>query len=488
MMLKLLIRLTFSLILVTGGNTVCNALPQQVIAVKSYGAKGDGKTNDSEAIGKALSDAASQNAALSFEAKKIYLVDTLSLTGTAAKPYQKLTIIGNGASLKSMSKSAGNILSFFFVDNLMISGLKITGNKIVQKNGNGVGVYYSKNLLIENCIISNCKLSGILIAWTRNATIRDNRIYNNGDGTLPSDGITVHSLQEGLICCNTVYNNNPLSTQDGDGIQIGAATTGNVNYYDPNNLKNIQVEKNICYKNGRRGIKIQRSNVTATKNFLSDNAIGVSLVRGDYPISSIKVTSNVVQKSYIGINTDGGGKVRVNNSSIADNYLLESIMTDKISLKDAKDLSVSNNSFIRRSGQKYGKDNRYFDISAANTTNIDLDQVNVPDMKLNNSKLFSERKTRLSPPKISTRGTGAADNINDASSHLVVLDKTSGPLTIDETKVSNADYFMVVSNTTSASATVNFKNSKQHRSPVSIKPGRSLILYACKGRLSTYSY
>lgn len=455
--------------------------------VKKFGARGDGKTNDTYALAKAFKAAASSGSALVFEPNRSYLIDTITLAGTVSATYKKLDIVGKGATIKSMTKGSGNILSFYYVEDLNISNIKIIGNKKIQKQGSGIGVYYSKNCKISDCTISNCKLDGILIAWVKYATIVNNRIFNNGDGSLPTDGIGVHSLQEGVISCNVVYNNNPLSSQDGDGIQIGTPVTGIAGYYDPKSLKTITIQKNICYLNGRRGIKIQRSNVLVEKNFLSDNAIGVSLVRGDYDISSIKVLSNVIQKSHIGINTDGGGKLRIYDAVIQDNYLLESIITDKILLKDAKNLDVANNSFIRRAASKYGKGNNYFDINAVNTSGIKLDQRNVGDLKLNNTKLFSNTSSAsaLRKREILFSGTNETTGINDQNGNLLVLDKPVSSITIDEKKLA-ADYFLVLSNQNSKTVTINIIGSKARK--LQIKPEKQLILYIYNNSLKSYSY
>jgi hypothetical protein len=313
--------------------------------VKSFGAKGDGKTNDTDAINAAVLNAAKNGSKLYFEKNKIYLIDTLSLRGTKTTPYKRLEIIGNNANIRCINKGGNNVLNFFFIDVLKITGLNILGNKSQKTTGNGLGVYYSKSLEITKCKIQDCKFIGILIAWVTSAEISGNLIFNNGDGSLPSDGIFVHSLYQGKITGNIIHNNNPLDTQDGDGIQIGSIQNSITGYYDFQSIKTIEVNNNICYSHGRRGIKIQRSNVVAEKNFLSDNAIGISVVNGINSVDNIKVTSNVIQKSYKGISLDGGGKQNISNVNISNNYFLGSIMTDGILLQDANGVKVTNNIF-----------------------------------------------------------------------------------------------------------------------------------------------
>ncbi len=451
---------------------------KNTFAVKDFGAAGNGRTDDSRAIAEAFRTAASQNGTVVFESGKTYAIDTIALTGTRSNVYQRLTIIGNGARLKSFSRGTGNLLTFYYTDTLSISGLTLIGNKQQEKNGHGIGVYYSKNCTITNCDISNCKYSGILIAWVVNGTISGNRIYNNGDATLPSDGIGIHSMEGGTISCNIIYNNNPNGNDDGDGIQIGATATGITGYYNQTALKPILVKHNICYKHGRRGIKVQRSNVTVTENFLSDNtAAGVSLVRGDFPISSIVVKSNVIQKSYIGVNTDGGGNLRIKDASIQDNDILESIVTDKIQLKDAQNLKISGNNFFRTKAQKYGKNNSYFDVNAAATvSDVNLNQDNVADFKVNDGKMF-QRSALPASEKISDE-TG--------ENHFIAINGNTNVFTVDANKVGK-DYFFVYSNYNASKATINILNGKSRKS-IALNSGHQLILYTCNGKLNSYVY
>ena len=368
----------------------------KTINIKDFGAKGDGITNDTKAVNAAILEAASEGVQLVFEKNRTYLVDTVSLSGAKYKPYSRLEIIGNNAIIKCINQNKNNVLNFFFIDTLIVQDLSIYGNKNRKTNGSGMGVYYSKYCSITGCTIQECKFSGILIAWSTFAQINNNLIFNNGDGSLPTDGISIHSLAGGTISSNVIYKNNPLDTQDGDGIQIGSISSVMTGYYDPSKIQRIKVFKNICFQHGRRGIKIQRSKVLAEENFLSENAIGVSIVNGLLAINDIQVRSNFIQKSYKGITTEGGGNYNISNADIERNFLSGSIMTDRILLKDASNIRVSGNVFDRHSIKVYDKKRKlvnYMNINASNARNADSSNNSIADIAKNLSAVNFGSKT-----------------------------------------------------------------------------------------------
>ncbi|WP_316817964.1 right-handed parallel beta-helix repeat-containing protein [Pedobacter nyackensis] len=444
------------------------------IYVSSFGAKGDGKTDDTRAINAAVLSAAKNSAKLYFEKNKTYLVDTVSLVGTKATPFQKLEIIGNNANIKCINRGSNNVFKFFFVNGLSISNLNISGNKAQKKDGNGLAVYYSKDLRIVNCKIQDCKFSGILIAWVKSANVSKNLIFNNGDGTLPSDGVSVHSLYQGNISSNVIYNNNPLDTQDGDGIQIGSIKYGITGYYDVKSIQKIEINNNICYLHGRRGIKIQRSNVVAENNFLSDNAIGVSIVNGLDLINNIQVKSNVIQKSYKGITLDGGGKQNISDVNISDNYLLGSIMTDRILLQDASGIKIARNTFDRHRIKVFDAKKKM-----VNYSNI-LVSKNVQDVDSSQSRLVDlNGSVSILATKLPSVGLNKIEN--DAVLRNIIAKTTNYKAPI------NGDVFCVFNNAivNRAKVVVSYKGTS---TPYILDKNKILVIYSFENKLFSFRY
>lgn len=460
---------------IVGGIYARNAKTLERINVKAFGAKGNGSDDDTKAINTAFMEAAKKELILVFD-KGVYLIDTISLRGEKWKPISALNIEGNNATLKSKTNTTNNIITLFFIDTVSIRDLTIIGNKQKQKNGNGIGVYYCKMFTLDGCSISNCELSGVMIAWAKNASITNNIIFNNGDGKLPSDGITVHSLEGGVIACNILHDNNPIQMQDGDGIQIGTIFQTINGYFDPNNIKEIKVIKNICYKHGRRGVKVQRSSVMVAQNFLSDNAIGVSAVRGDRGISSINIENNIVQKSYNGITTDGGAKIMITKSNISNNTLLGSILTDKILLKDASDITLSSNNFVNDLNQKNKE--LYYDVNVSqNSKSISLEQNDVDKVRLNNKNSF-----QISSAKNSVESKFKSKD-NDLA-YVNITDNKS--VSISEDTIKRKDFFKVFTNNTSSATQINIIGKLPEK--ILLPKGKQLILYSCDESIKTFIY
>ena len=106
----------------------------------------------------------------------------------------------------------------------------------------------TNNIIEKNYILEN-GAAGIIGAQNRNIIIRDNVImFNNTKGFVGKKryehaGIKSHDIKDGLITRNYV-SHNPLS----EGIWLD------------NQFPNTRVTKNICYKNGGRGIFLEMSN------------------------------------------------------------------------------------------------------------------------------------------------------------------------------------------------------------------------------------
>ncbi len=439
---------------------------ENIISVNSYGAKGDGKTNDTKAINAAILAAAKENKKLVFGKNQNYLVDTISLVGNKSKTFQKLVLLGNKSKISCINRGRNNVLNFFFIDTLIIQDLGVVGNKDKKNNGNGIGIYYSNFTSIENCIIQDCKYSGILVAWVKYAQLNNNVVFNNGDGSLPTDGISIHSLMEGVISRNIIFNNNPKDTQDGDGIQIGSIKYGVKNYYNPSSIEPIKVFENICYQHGRRGIKIQRSQVLAYKNFLSENAIGISVVNGLDSVNKVLIQSNVIQKSYKGITTDAGGKPLISNLTINNNYFLGSIMTERIYLQDVSHVKILHNFFDKHNIDVFDKNKHkvnFLNMAVAPTLN-NIDSSENKNIDIRN--VVPINKTQVSD---------LSDSFN-----VIKIVKESSTYSIPENK--GNDFFCVFTNSRMAVANLKI-NFKGKMNIYRLKKDQLAIIYTSNNKL-----
>ena len=323
----------------------CGNLIQQTnadtIKVSQYGAIGDGRTNDTRAILEALNYGIENNKTISFSPNKIYLIDSIMVNGkNSTEPVTKLSINGNNATLKARRPGWGNIFGSNLIDTVCIKQLKIDGNMNGRANGNGLYILRSKFISIKYCEVSHCKYSGILIAWSQYAEISNNKVHNNGDGTYPSDGIVIHSLERGIINNNSTYSiNNQSSKFDGDGIHIADSKYNQGEYYNINAEGYIDVVNNICFDNPRRGIKIQRSKIRVKNNFLYENLWGIQVAK-NAQLSDITIENNTIFNCQTGIGTDGANQLRISKLQILQNIFLGTFVKAKIQLADSNPNSV----------------------------------------------------------------------------------------------------------------------------------------------------
>jgi len=190
----------------------------RICNVKLFGVKGDGETDDTASIQKAINTGE----------KNIFIPDGTyminALTSILPKANQKI-IMSKGAVLKAIPNDSGNyaIIKLSNVSNVSITGgtilgersehtgitgqqgfgILITGNTdtvtvhdITLKDCWGDGIYIgsltypAKNIIIDNVICDNNRRQGISITYAEDINIR-NSIFKNTNGSNPQAGIDI---------------------------------------------------------------------------------------------------------------------------------------------------------------------------------------------------------------------------------------------------------------------------------------------------------
>jgi parallel beta-helix repeat protein len=175
-----------------------------IINVKSYGAVGDGTTDDTEAIQDTLDAAETAGGGIVYFPKGTYLVSTGLTVGNnitiCGAGYSSIVKLDSGNTTKVFSNndtSTGN-------SNITIRDLKIDGNKANRTGNLDYMIYFDNvdNVLIENIFFYNSRWDDIFLQSVNNYKI--NNIYSE-NCRMVSVG-TYYLCSHGTISNCYVYN------------------------------------------------------------------------------------------------------------------------------------------------------------------------------------------------------------------------------------------------------------------------------------------
>lgn len=234
--------------------------------VASYGAKGDGVTDDTAAI-QACFDEVTPNSVVYFS-KGIYLT-------TGVKLFRKpmVCVMGFGATLKLKSNSTKDVFIIEECERSSINGLTIDGNKANQAEpSNGLVIKAMYFSLLTDCNIMDCKNDGVQVLgyfdesdstlFRGNDELHINRCFIQSNGR---HGLFIDSVADLSIASNNIEFNG------GNGIECTQTTgiaSGNITFIDnqilSNNGHGVQVQNdcsrilfgyNHIRNNGQSGVR-----------------------------------------------------------------------------------------------------------------------------------------------------------------------------------------------------------------------------------------
>lgn len=328
----------------SGANVSGEIIVLKSISVKDFGAKGDGITDDSVAIQKAINEASANSQNLIFpSSSKVYLIkNTITLKSN-------LFISGYGATIHMPSQSSPKIMfksgGEQYIRNIKIEGLGFSSENNVDgvnyetgsKTSNVQAIYIQgvDGLIIKDVRMDNM-YNGLKFNYSDKMILNNNiaidglNIYNSrtpiyADGTnnfniknsvLDAGGGATHWLHCVYISADTdnfVFDNVTFKNSPGGGVTIGSS------YPERSNPKNITI-KNSKIENCNRGFNI-------------------------YGASDVKVLNVNISRCNLGFVSHDGDNISVDNLSI--NNATQTVSPSGSDNKGAFELGNTTNSIIK---------------------------------------------------------------------------------------------------------------------------------------------
>ncbi|PKL31252.1 hypothetical protein CVV43_03260 [Candidatus Saccharibacteria bacterium HGW-Saccharibacteria-1] len=334
----------------SGANVSGEIIVLKSISVKDFGAKGDGITDDSVAIQKAINEASANSQNLIFpSSSKVYLIkNTITLKSN-------LFISGYGATIHMPSQSSPKIMfksgGEQYIRNIKIEGLGFssennvdgvnyeTGSKTSNVQAiyiqgvdglaikdvrmdnmyNGLKFNYSDKMILNN----NIAIDGLNIYNSRTPIYADGtNNFNIKNSVLDAGGGATHWLHCVYISADTdnfVFDNVTFKNSPGGGVTIGSS------YPERSNPKNITI-KNSKIENCNRGFNIYgASDVEVLNVNISRCNLGFVSHDGDnISVDNLSINNATQTVSPSGSNNKGAFELGNTTNSIIKNIIIDS--------------------------------------------------------------------------------------------------------------------------------------------------------------------
>ena len=375
----------------------------QGVSVKDFGAKGDGVTNDTAAIQKAINDASSKNVTLTIPAGTYVVASQLEvknntrISGYGATLYMAPqpsavanilwsnpdTYISNvtleGLKLQSQNTIAGteyyansmisNVQGMFFqgISNLTIKDISMDSMYVGLKMGQS-GSARNQGITVSNLKIDKTGMP-IQVSGTNDLTMTDSILNANDGGTKWLHAAYIRGDNSNFLFRNVEFNNAP-----GGGI----AVAGNEKFPTP---PDHIVFENCRVKNSVVGMHINTgaNNVTVKGLSITGSGLGFKIADAnnlsisDVSINGAKPTTtdigafsigNSYQSSIANVTVDASGMAgalfwmigEVKDTNITGMNVTN---VDKIPLISANSVSKTTNVVVENSSFKYNSIDKY---------------------------------------------------------------------------------------------------------------------------------
>ena len=278
-----------------------------LINVKSYGAVGDGVTNDSAAV-QAAFNAAIQGSVILFPATaNSYIINT-----PISVPLGGITVIGYGAVLSQTADTQYRKFTLAGKSSVWFNGLSFNGGYSsmapVTNNGTIYVSGYSSGVKVTNCQFINTAAANIYLSGEcANVTIENNTFFNNYCPiiTASSGGLSAYRLK----VANNQFSSGGISTVasgNSQSIWISGAAS--------NCLEHV-ISGNSISSFSKYAIRLDSLviNSSISGNSISNAGSGIYVVSGNNLTISGNTLSAIV---YDGIYASGSTRVTISGNSV----------------------------------------------------------------------------------------------------------------------------------------------------------------------------
>lgn len=290
------------------------AKSQKNVNVENYGAKGDGMTDDTLNIQKAIDYVNSVGGGtVSIPAGDFIINPDVSIN---MKSGVQLSLSGDTV-LKSSASGRVNseVINIVDVNDVSVTGGKIIGDRYIHKGtegewGVGINIVGSSKISVTGIHISNCwgdgiyigdrlasdikidnvisdnnRRQGLSITDARNVTITNSE-FTNTNGTLPQAGIDIEP-NPGQSVENVKIDNVKLIGNKGSGVDILGA-------HSP--VRGVEISNSVMIDNSGVGVMMSSASKVALNNsHISGSIFGIELRNdvNDVVFSGVKITNNL---------------------------------------------------------------------------------------------------------------------------------------------------------------------------------------------------